>query len=105
MGCFFVNPQSDRSSSMGESVPNGESDLELYQTKFDPKTYLGYCYQFAETSGQKDNSRFVTFVLCQLSKTFSTGNSSVVSQTNRLLYKTMKQQTKYNGSMCKKPCE
>ncbi|XP_062309452.1 nicotinamide N-methyltransferase-like [Osmerus eperlanus] len=58
---------------MGESIPNSESDLELYQTKFDPKTYLGYCYQFAETSGQKDNSRFVTFVLCQLSKTFSTG--------------------------------
>ncbi|CAB1316960.1 unnamed protein product, partial [Coregonus sp. 'balchen'] len=28
---------------------------------------------FAAVPGQKDNSRFVTFVLCQLSKTFSTG--------------------------------
>lgn len=58
---------------MGDVIPNRETDLELYQAKFDPKTYLGYCYQFAETSGQKDNSRFVTFVLCQLSKTFSSG--------------------------------
>lgn len=46
---------------------------ELYHTKFDPKTYLGYCYQFSESPGQKDNSRFVLFVLSQLSHTFSSG--------------------------------
>ncbi|XP_071755416.1 nicotinamide N-methyltransferase [Centroberyx gerrardi] len=58
---------------MGDSKPFTTSDQELYQTKFDSKTYLGYCYQFSETPGQKDNSRFVTFVLCQLSQTFSSG--------------------------------
>uniref|UniRef100_A0A667Y949 Zgc:64002 n=1 Tax=Myripristis murdjan TaxID=586833 RepID=A0A667Y949_9TELE len=47
--------------------------MELYQSKFDPKTYLGYCYQFSESPEQKDNRRFVTFVLCQLSQTFSSG--------------------------------
>ncbi|NP_001139974.1 uncharacterized protein LOC393330 homolog [Salmo salar] len=46
---------------------------ECHQDKFDPKTYFNYCYQFAAVPGQKDNSRFVSFVLCQLSKTFSTG--------------------------------
>ncbi|KAM4620133.1 nicotinamide N-methyltransferase [Polymixia lowei] len=58
---------------MGDSEPSASSDQQLYQAKFDPKTYLGYCYQFAESTGQKDNSRFVTFVLRQLSHTFSSG--------------------------------
>ncbi|XP_010869295.2 nicotinamide N-methyltransferase [Esox lucius] len=46
---------------------------ENHQARFDPKTYFDYCYQFATVPGQKDNRRFVNFVLCQLSKTFSTG--------------------------------
>lgn len=58
---------------MADSSPTTPSDAQLYQSKFNPTTYLGYCYQFSESPGQKDNSRFVTFVLQQLSQTFSSG--------------------------------
>uniref|UniRef100_A0A667YFP9 Zgc:64002 n=1 Tax=Myripristis murdjan TaxID=586833 RepID=A0A667YFP9_9TELE len=43
------------------------TNSELYQSKFDPKTYLDNFYQFS------DNRRFLTFVLCELSQTFSSG--------------------------------
>ncbi|CAL8363337.1 unnamed protein product [Lota lota] len=49
------------------------SSNEMYQTKFDASTYLGYCYQLAQSPAQKDNWRFVKFVLSQLSRTFSSG--------------------------------
>ncbi|KAJ7997490.1 hypothetical protein DPEC_G00229570 [Dallia pectoralis] len=46
---------------------------ENHQVGFDPKIYFDHCYQFATLPSQKDNSYFVKFVLCQLSKTFSKG--------------------------------
>lgn len=57
--------EAERPNNMGDSKPCTNLDLEMDQSKFDPKTYLGYCYQFAETPGQKDSSRFVTFMLTQ----------------------------------------
>ncbi|KAM3869241.1 nicotinamide N-methyltransferase [Diretmus argenteus] len=54
------------------SKPFANSDQELYQTRFDPKAYLGY-YQLSESPTHEDNSRFVNFVLCHLSQTFSSG--------------------------------
>ena len=47
---------------------------EMYQTKFDAGTYLGYCYQPAQSPEQSDNWRFVKFVLSNLSRTFSSGS-------------------------------
>uniref|UniRef100_A0A667YFQ5 Nicotinamide N-methyltransferase-like n=1 Tax=Myripristis murdjan TaxID=586833 RepID=A0A667YFQ5_9TELE len=58
---------------MDESRTLTNSDQELYQSKFDPKTYLDNFYQLSDAPEQKDIRRFVTFVLCQLSQTFSTG--------------------------------
>ena len=46
---------------------------EMYQTKFNAETYLGYCYQPAQSPEQSDNWRFVKFVLSHLSRTFSSG--------------------------------
>ncbi|KAK0133227.1 Nicotinamide N-methyltransferase [Merluccius polli] len=56
-----------------ESKPSTFLPDETYQNKFDPRTYLGYCYQFAQSPEQSDNGRFVKFVLSQLSSTFSSG--------------------------------
>ena len=50
---------------------------EMYQTKFDAGTYLGYCYQPAQSPEQSDNWRFVKFVLSNLSRTFSSGSRSL----------------------------
>ncbi|XP_030218431.1 nicotinamide N-methyltransferase [Gadus morhua] len=56
-----------------DSSPPMVSSKEIYQTKFDAGTYLGYCYQPAQSPEQSDNWRFVKFVLSHLSRTFSSG--------------------------------